>query len=209
MEPKPRKRTLYAQSAAAFRWVHIYISMLSFAALMFFAFTGITLNHPTWFGADEQAVRDLEDTLPTQLLTGSGRTEDEGEVDKLAIAEHLRQRHQLRGYVAEFQVSEYDYMIVFKSPGYAADIIVDPETGAYTLTETVSSTLAVLNDLHKGRDSGKAWSWVIDVSAVVTMLVSLSGFGLLFYLKRRRRSGVITAVLGTALLVAIWAYLVP
>ncbi|MEM7756038.1 MAG: PepSY-associated TM helix domain-containing protein, partial [Planctomycetota bacterium] len=59
-----------------------------------------------------------------------------------------------RGAVAEFQISEYDYMVVFKGPGYAADIFIDRESGSYTVTETSSGTMAVLNDLHKGRDSG-------------------------------------------------------
>jgi hypothetical protein len=50
---------------------------------------------------------------------------------------------------------------------------------------------------------------VIDVSAGVMMLVSLSGFGLLFYLKKRRVSGVLAAVLGTVLFAAGWLLLVP
>ena len=54
----PRKRSPYQSSAYWFRWVHIYVSMLSFAALFFFAVTGITLNHPSWLGAGEQTLRD-------------------------------------------------------------------------------------------------------------------------------------------------------
>ena len=34
---------------------------------------------------------------------------------------------------------------------------------------------AVLNDLHKGRDTGSAWARVIDLSAVLMTLVSLTG----------------------------------
>jgi hypothetical protein len=44
---------------------------------------------------------------------------------------------------------------------------------------------------------------VIDISAVVTILMSLSGFGLLFYIRRRRISGVITAVIGTVVLIIV------
>jgi len=129
--------------------------------------------------------------------------------DKLGIAEWLRGRHQLRGYVAEFSVDEYEYMVVFKGPGYAADVFIDRDTREYSLTETTTGAMAVMNDLHKGRDSGTQWSWVIDVSAIVTMLMSLSGFGLLFYIRRRRVSGVITAVVGTVLLVVVWIIWVP
>lgn len=200
-EAPRRRRSLYHRSAAAFRWLHIYLSMLSFAGLMFFAFTGITLNHPTWFGASEQSVHDEQGAFPKKML-GDG-------LDKLTVAERLRGEHGLRGGVSEFEVDEYECMVVFKGPGYAADVFIDRDSGKYTVTETTTGVMAVLNDLHKGRDSGHGWSWVIDVSAVVIILMSLSGFGLLFYIKRRRITGLLTAFVGTILLLAAWALWVP
>ncbi|MEJ7769503.1 MAG: PepSY-associated TM helix domain-containing protein [Chitinophagaceae bacterium] len=47
--------------------------------------------------------------------------------------------------------------------------------GKFQLTELRLGLIAVLNDLHKGRDSGKDWSWLIDVSSGLLTLVSLSG----------------------------------
>ena len=46
--------------------------------------------------------------------------------------------------------------------------------------------VALLNDLHKGRDSGRAWSFVIDLSAVLMALVSLSGLVLVYPPHRSR-----------------------
>lgn len=195
------RRSWYVRSAAIFRWLHIYLSMLSFSGLMFFAITGITLNHPTWFGADQQSIRDEQGEVPASALAG--------EIDRLSIAEQVRNDHRLRGVVAEFEADEYEVMIVFKGPGYAADVFVDRETGSYTVTETTTGVMAVLNDLHKGRDSGLGWSWVIDLSAALMVLVSVSGFGLLFYLRKRRVTGVVTAVVGTVLLIVAWALVVP
>lgn len=210
-ESQPRKRTWYRRSAAAFRWVHIYISMLGFASLMFFAFTGLTLNHPTWFGAAEQSVSDLVGQLPEAFLNSNNDVSENVEeaTDKLGIAEWLRSEHRLKGYVADFSVDEFEHMVVFKGPGYSADVFIDRDSGRYSLTETTTGPMAVMNDLHKGRDSGTQWSWVIDVSAIITMLMSLSGFGLLFYIRRRRISGVATAVAGTVALVVVWAFWVP
>jgi hypothetical protein len=214
-----RRRSLYATSAAVFRWVHVYVSMLGFTMLMFFGFTGMTLNHPTWFGASEQRTKDLQGDLPEELAkvvrpTASPESSDEATAanerfDKLAIAEFLRAEHRLKGAVKEFEVDDYECMIVFKGPGYSADIFVDREKGSYTVTETTTGLVSVLNDLHKGRDSGTEWAVLIDVSAIITMLLSASGFGLLLYLKRRRLSGTMTAVAGTALLIAVWWIWVP
>ena len=202
----PRRRSWYAASAAAFRWLHIYLSMLGFASLMFFAFTGITLNHPAWLGGSKQSVRDSKGKVDKGLL---GDPSQKRKVDKLEIAESLRSEQRLRGRVTEFRVDEFECMVVFKGPGYSADVFIDVETGAYTVTETSSSVMAVLNDLHKGRDSGVGWSWVIDVSAVLMMLISLSGFGLLFYIRRRRTTGLVTALIGTVVLFVAWAIWVP
>lgn len=197
-----RGRTLYRQSAAVFRWLHIYLSMLGFTALMFFALTGITLNHPTWFGSSEQVLEDLSGELSPGLFAS--------EMDRLEIAETLRERHALKGRVKEFESDEFECLLVFKSPGYAADAFIDRQSGRYTVTVTSSNIVAVMNDLHKGRDSGAEWNTlVIDGSAILMALMSLSGFGLLLYLKKRRVAGILTAVAGTIVMIAAWVGLVP
>jgi hypothetical protein len=67
----------------------------------------------------------------------------------------------------------------------------------------------VINDLHKGRDTGPVWSVIIDVSAVLLTIISLTGLTLLFYLKLRRRPGLIVSLIGTIVLVAIGLLWVP
>jgi len=196
-----RPRRWIKKSAAFFRWLHIYISMFSFASLMLFAITGITLNHPDWFGADQEFIEDASGTIQTRWL--------EENVDRLAIAEFLRSQHNLKGMVSEFVSDEYECMVVFKGPGYAADVFIDRNTGDYTLTEISTSTIAILNDLHKGRDSGPAWSWLIDISAILMILVSITGLVLLFYLKKRRRNGLLVTFGGLVALVLVWILWVP
>ena len=68
------------------------------------------------------------------------------------------------------------------------------------------SWMAVLDDLHKGRDCGPVWSWVIDVSAVLLTVLSLTGIWLLFYLKKRRRSGLIVGLVGCVLVVVSYVF---
>ncbi|MBA2117377.1 PepSY-associated TM helix domain-containing protein [Bremerella alba] len=196
-----RRRRWYAASAKLTRWLHTYLSMISFATLLFFAATGLTLNHPTWFGADEVVIRDEDGTFPTSKLAG--------DVDKLSIAEELRAAHHLKGKVAEFEVSDFDCMVTFKSAGYVADVFINRETGKYTVSETSSGMIAIMNDLHKGRDSGAEWSWVIDISAVLMVLVSVTGLILLLFLKRQRGAGLVVTLVGTILLIVAWMLWVP
>src|SRR5690606_24555320 len=94
---------------------------------------------------------------------------------------------------------------IFKGPGYAADATIDRESGSYQMTESLHGAVAVMNDLHKGRDSGKVWSAVIDITALLTIFVSLTGVVLVLYIRRKRNSGVITAVAGTIVLLVFVA----
>ncbi len=62
-----------------------------------------------------------------------------------------------------------------------------------------------MNDLHKGRDTGSSWKWLIDASAVVLIVISLTGIVLQLVLRKRRRSAFVTAGVGSVLfLIAVW-----
>jgi uncharacterized protein len=214
-------KSFHAPFAAVVRWLHIYVSLLGFTTLLFFAITGITLNHPTWFGIEAERTTEhkgelnkawLQRPLPpveTTAPADGGEIDYALQVDKLAVAEHLRQTHHLRGAVGEFRVDERECLVVFKGPGYSADVIINRETGSYQLTETALGAVAILNDLHKGRDTGASWSWVIDISALLMVFVSITGLVLIFYLRRRRWSGIITAVAGTILFALLYVWFVP
>jgi hypothetical protein len=130
-------------------------------------------------------------------------------VSRLEVVEALRARHGIRGALVDFRIDETECSVSFKGPGYAADAFIDRDSGHYSLSETAYGAVAILNDLHKGRDSGLAWSVVIDVSAILMTVASLSGLVLLFQLKRRRMPGLVVGLLGTIVVVAIFVRWVP
>jgi len=68
---------------------------------------------------------------------------------------------------------------------------------------------AILNDLHKGRDTGPAWLWVIDASAALMTLVSLTGLLLIFFLQKKRLSGLVAASAGAFLCCLAYLAWVP
>jgi hypothetical protein len=280
-------RTTWARRLAGLlRWLHTYVSMLGFLALLFFAVTGLTLNHPEWFYDGQAEVREMQGRLEPELLSlGTAvvplpqepqepspspsdevpppaqeepapppieepspppveesaplpgelpmpaeeaaplpeaafsppgdagrfaeRSADEAPIDKPGIAEALRTRHGLKGAPAEFTADEHHCMVSFHGPGYTATAFINRATGEYKLSEARHGLVAVLNDLHKGRATGIAWSWVIDVTAVVMTVASITGLALLLVYKRRRRAGVIAAVLGSLAVIVIYVLYVP
>lgn len=185
--------------------------MFGLASVLFFSVTGLTLNHPDWFFANVEQVEEHEGAIDRSWLDRpmDDSANEEDRVDRLRIVEHLRAEHGVKGALAEFSVDEYECYVIFKGPGYAADAQIDRETGAYLLIQTTLGLVAILNDLHKGRDAGPAWSAAIDVSAVVLTVISLSGLLLLFYLKLRRNPGLVIALLGAVVIVAVVLLGVP
>jgi uncharacterized protein len=174
------------------RWLHIYVSMTSFVIVFFFAVTGWTLNHAERFSGREQ-LRKAAGTIDTKL-TGAGA---ENAKDRIAAAIHGGAG--VHGAVTDFRVDDDQLSLTFKGPGYSADATVDRRTGKYDVSESRLGLVAVLNDLHKGRDTGGVWKDVIDVSAVLLTLISLTGLILIYYIHKHRLAGVILLVAGAAL----------
>ncbi len=205
----PLARVLNLRLARIVRWLHIYVSMLGLGVVLFFSVTGITLNHPDWFGGGRELRSEYEGRLDRRLVEPAGEGEDGGDVDRLAVAEALRRAHGLKGTVADFRVEGAECALTYKGPGYSADVVIERETGKYTVAETAHGVVAILNDLHKGRDTGPVWSILIDVSAVAMTFISVTGLALIFWLKLRRRPGLATALVGVLIAVLVLVFGVP
>lgn len=202
--PRPpigRRSLAWKRAAARWsRWLHIYLSMVSFAILFFFAVTGLTLNHQQWF-ANQQKTAQYKGSMDRRWLGGN--------VDKLEVVEYLRSHHNITKALNEFRVDDGQVSASFKGPGYEATAFIDRETGSYDLTETKMGLAAVLNDLHKGRDSGKVWGWLIDASAVFMTFVSVTGIVMILFLQKRRYSGLVAAFAGIGLCLLVYLIWVP
>ena len=186
------------------RWLHIYGSMASFAIVLFFSLTGITVNHQDWF-ADQQVTSQGRGTVPAASL----HTKDAPGVDKLDIVESLRRTHGIRGALSDLRVDETQVDVAFKGPGYAADVVIDRATGQYELTEVKMGFWALVNDLHKGRDTGDAWRVLIDISAGVLVFISLTGLILLYFIHKHRTAGAVLIVVGAVLSYGVYQIFVP
>lgn len=214
----PLAKRVKRQLAVWLRWLHIYASMFGLAVTLFFAATGVTLNHPDWFSETEKT-ESIEGELKPEWVkynkpvenadSGQSAADELAGVAKLDVVEHLRKINSVRGALAEFNGDDRECMVTFKGPGYAADAVIDRATGKYKLTQISHGLVAILNDLHKGRDAGQGWSLLIDISAVILCFISITGLGLIFFLKLRRAPGLVIAVVGTVVTIAIYYAFVP
>ncbi len=184
--PTRRKRSTHWWA----RFLHVYTSMIALLLTLFFGLTGITLNHPSWtFGSDDVRTTAVG-TLDFPVAS------DDGAVDYLAISEYARSTYDVKGEISSYETVNGEVTIAYRNPGYSADVFVDVDTAAYEVVVDQANWVAVLNDLHKGRNSGSAWKWVIDVTAGFLVVVSITGLVMQFYLRKRRRSALGLAIAG-------------
>lgn len=185
------------------RVLHTYLSMVSFSILFFFAATGITLNHQDTMNAEPKVTR-FSGHLDAALVSPAAGAP----IDQARIVSQLRAAHGIKAHLSDFRVDDDQLSVSFKGPGYAADTFVDRRTAAYDITETRMGLVAIINDLHKGRDTGTVWAQVIDVSAVLMMLVSVTGLVLIFFLHKRLALGMWMLAIGTLLCAAVYGWFV-
>ena len=192
--PARRRRPLRLRVHSALRWLHIYTSMISLLIVLFFAATGVTLNHPDWLATER--VSDVSGKLPSNWHSAKG-------IDWLVVDEALRTNNGVHGTVADRREDDREASLTFRAPGYSADAFIDVQTGSYRLSTSYQGMLGMINDLHRGRDAGSAWAWVIDAAGIFLVLLSLTGLGLLFYLKKVRFSALLTLAGGAALVIVL------
>jgi hypothetical protein len=68
--------------------------------------------------------------------------------------------------------------------------------------------VAVINDLHKGRDTGKKWSYLIDIAAVFMSLLSITGIVMICFMKKKRLNGFILVMAGALVCYLVYYFLV-
>lgn len=177
------RRAWWMRQFRQWHWISGAVSLIS---MLLFAITGITLNHSAAIEAKpEVTTREAAIAAPiVQALAGEPRTGRAPVPAALAAAVLASLGVDIAGREAEW--SETEAYIALPRPGGDAWISVDRESGAVTYERTDRGWISYLNDLHKGRHAGPAWSLFIDVFAVASILFCITGLLLLqMYAKGR------------------------
>jgi hypothetical protein len=74
--------------------------------------------------------------------------------------------------------------------------MIDRSTGTYELVATSAGLIATMNDLHKGSYTGNKWNTIIDITAAILIVISLTGFIMIFFMTKKRTLGLWVAGLG-------------
>lgn len=191
------RRSWWLKTLHRWHWISAAVSL---AGLLVFAVTGITLNHAAQIEA-EARVETVTGTLPPAMLDGLAAHPASGPLPA-ALASWLSDEHGIRAGGREAEWDDFEVYVSLPRPGGDAWLAIDRETGGFEYERTHRGAIAWLNDLHKGRNTGAAWRWFIDLLAVACVLFAATGLWLLWLHARQRgatwplvASGVVLPVL--------------
>jgi len=162
------------------RTIHIYFSICLLVILVFFSLTGITLNHVDFFTAEPDVTEKVVNPLPAFPLDDQGQIANSPE-----LADFLGNEFDIELNKA-ILTQDGDFLFVdYRTPGATVFIEIDQVLQEALGETTDYGFVAMLNDLHKARDSTTLWKWLLDISSVLLVLFSLTGFVLLLPNKYR------------------------
>jgi uncharacterized protein len=171
----PAGRAFWLRQLHLWHWMSAAVSLIGMIA---FAVTGITLNHAADIPTKPK-VTTLEGALPEALLQRLQNTQ----ADDASLPDEIRAWLQtelgLRVGAESAEWSEDEVYLALPRPGGDAWLAIDRATGDAIYEATSRGWVSYFNDLHKGRSTGTAWRWFIDVFAAACVVFSLTGLILL------------------------------
>ena len=203
---KPNGGSLKGELFRQSRIWHGYLSAFAFIALIFFSITGLLLNHPAWFeGKDDAPSKDQVLTLAPADLARAKAAADPGPV----LAEAIGKQVDLIGGYKSAETVDDEVLLSFESVKGRSDVTVNLTTGTAEAAVQRSDAVTVLNELHRGKNSGKAWGLVIDATAILVLVLSIIGYVLFFSLRFRLRTSLILTGVSLGALVTVFIFLIP
>lgn len=160
------------------KW-HWMSSAICFVCMLLFSVTGITLNHAGDIEAKPQT-RHIDGVLPSELLIGFASAAEQKTLElPVAISDWFEQQQHIVLAGATIENNNGELYIPLTRPGGDAWLSIDTSSGEFEYESTDRGWISYFNDLHKGRNTGKAWVYFMDLFAVACIVFSITGFLLL------------------------------
>lgn len=184
LERQRQRRGFWLRTLHQWHWIS---SAVCLVGMLLFAVTGITLNHAAQIESVAAVEHRIVD-LPAALRDGLDAAPEEGDAPLPAeLARWLSDQLSISIGGRRAEWSEDEVYLSMPRPGADAWLSIDRASGSVEFEITRRGWISYFNDLHKGRNTGPAWSWFIDLFAVATLVFCLTGLFLLYIHARQRR----------------------
>lgn len=183
-----RKRRLtrgwWLKQLHTWHWISAAVSL---AGMLMFALTGITLNHAASIPATPSTEDRTARLAPSLLHLLQAKPMAPGAPLPGPVAAAVAQDVHLdpAGRAADW--SDDEVYVPMPRPGGDAWVSVARTDGTIKAEVTRQGLVSLLNDLHKGRNTGLAWRLFIDAFAAAAILFTGTGLLLLQFHARHRK----------------------
>jgi len=184
------QRAYWLKKLHEWHWISSAICLIG---MLLFAVTGFTLNHAGQIESKPK-VESRDAQLPPDLLEKLQQAQKQGllaggkdavgmpaDVDGW-LAQQIKV--SAKGFAVEW--SEDEAYVPMPRPGGDAWLRVNLKEGSVEYEKTDRGWISYLNDLHKGRNTGGAWSLFIDIFAVGCLVFCITGLLILKMHAQRR-----------------------
>lgn len=198
---KPAKGAFYR----LMRDWHGYFSAAAFLALIFFAGTGILLNHPELLPGP--GVPYVEETvqLSPEELDAAKTAADPGPV----IVDFVSEDMKLIGAYQAADAAGSDVFIRMQGLRGTTDMRANMDSGSVEVTVAGENAIQVINGLHRGELTPMAWKLVIDIVAVVLIVMAVLGYILFFSLRFRLKTALVVTGVSLVAMAGVFFLFVP
>jgi uncharacterized protein len=174
-----RSRSFWLKHLHQWHWVSAAGCLIG---MILFSITGFTLNHANWVAA-KPAVETHAANLPPPLLQrlqtlAADKADSKADLPTETIA-WLDEALSIKAAGREAEWSEDEIYVSLPRPGGDAWATLNLVSGEVTHEVTDRGWVSYFNDLHKGRNTGPAWSLFIDVFAFAALVFACTGLLLL------------------------------
>ena len=174
-----KSRAFWLKHLHQWHWVSAAACLIG---LLLFSLTGFTLNHAAAIASKPQVTTKTGQLPPELLHELNGRTAASADAKPQLPADlvgWLRDEFSARVSDDNAEWSDDELYFSLPRPGGDAWLTIDLAGGEVTHEITRRGWISYLNDLHKGRNTGGAWSLFIDVFAFAVLIFAVTGLLLL------------------------------
>lgn len=182
------------------RWLHIYSAAPVLLLMIFFALTGVLLNHGNWnLGATDQSSQTLD--LPSTL--SELEWDHESTYTALSVLTWLDQTYAIHGVDIEitWALDEQLLLLHLDGPQGSYAVEVYPEEAVAEVFIRQLPFLEMLNNLHRGKHVNGFWLWLSDIAGLCMLVFCLSGLWLLLANTLQRTTTLSWVSLGSVVMV--------
>lgn len=166
-----QRRAGWLKTLHQWHWIS---SAICLVGMLLFALTGITLNHAADIPATPVVeLRKLQ--LPPPLHAALAGADEAKRPLPPALRDWLGGELGITLDTHDAEWSADEVYLSLPRPGGDAWLRIAREDGGVEYERTDRGWISYLNDLHKGRHTGRAWSWFIDIFSLACVVFSVTG----------------------------------